>query len=103
MEYSSKEPEGQLVIHDILDFHAILYFSEKMLVMPERIRARSLLIDKIFSVDGMGDLRKPVDADIPKGSYVISYQLSGIDLPSVGGHDLKGQISGSYLFQISRR
>ena len=54
-----KQAERQAVVHEVYGFYTIFYLAEMVLVMPETIRAESLLIyEKMWRV-GVGYLRYP--------------------------------------------
>jgi len=78
MEPLAQEAERQLVIDDIDHFHSAGYFPEKMLVVPDPVRADSLFVYEILPFPDMGDLGDPGNRDPQKRSDGVGYEKAGV-------------------------
>lgn len=90
------KPEGYPVMNDIRHFHPAGNLPEMMLVVPEGIGAKTLLIDKKSTVRNMGDLGHPVHGDTRQRAYLVLNDLTGVHgIAMVAGNDPEIHSGGS--------
>ena len=94
--------QRQRVINPIDQFHPSVDLDEPVLVMPEAIRAKSLLVDEPLSALDMRDFSDPRHRDREEGRHPVSEQHPRIDGALQFGRDDELELRRGQAFKVAR-
>ena len=65
-------------MNEVVYFDPSLHFTEPVLMVPETIRAKTLLVNKESRAVHMGNLRGPVNSKPEQRPYGVGNDLAGV-------------------------
>ena len=75
-ELVAKPTALEFVVQDVVHLDATLHFLEMMLVMPQGIRPKPLLVDEVRPVLTMGDFCDPCHGDVQQRTNAVPDDLT---------------------------